>query len=382
MPLMIDAHLDLAWNALSFDRDLTEPIERINSREYGMTDSQSRGNATVGLPELRSGRVAICLATLLAHARPDLRPAEGHRRISLEYRSASAAYAIARGQLAYYRLLEQQGHVRVLESTDDLNAHWADWNSQSLQDKNATPIGMIISMEGADAIVEPRQAELWYALGLRVVGPVHYGHNQYAFGTGESGPLTSIGVSLLHELERLGIILDVTHLSDASFFQALDEFGGAVLASHQNCRALVPGDRQFSDEQLRRLIDRDAVIGVALDNWMLVPEWKTGITLRSGVTLDKVVDHIDHICQLVGDHQHVAIGTDLDGGFGAEQSPAGLNTIAEVQKLSHFLERRGYSTAVIEDIFHGNWLRFLRNHLPSKAGSSHIPAALLRGTTI
>jgi membrane dipeptidase len=365
MPLMIDAHLDLAWSALSFDRDLTEPIARINSREFGMTDSQARGNATVGLQELRSGGVAICLATLLAHARPDLRPAEGHRRISLEYRSASAAFAIARGQLAYYQLLEQQAHVKVLESTEDLNAHWSSWNSQSLRDKPLPPIGLIISMEGADAIVEPSQTQLWYALGLRVVGPVHYGHNQYACGTGESGPLTNSGVSLLHELDRLGIILDVTHLSDAGFSKALDEFGGAVLASHQNCRALVPGDRQFSDDQLRCLIDRNSVVGVALDNWMLIPEWKTGVTSRSAVTLDKVADQIDHICQLAGNHQHVAIGTDLDGGFGAEQSPAGLNTIADVQNLTHFLEQRGYSTTAVDDIFHGNWLRFFRNHLPS-----------------
>jgi len=381
MPLIIDAHLDLAWNALSFDRDLTEPVDQINCRENGMTDSRGRGNATVGLPEMRDGRVAICLATLLAHSRPDLRPAGGHPRISLEYRSPSAAYAIARGQLAYYRLLEQQGHVTVLESVEDFGAHWSTWISESSPSSGEMPIGIIVAMEGADAIVEPSQAEEWYSLGLRVVGPVHYGHNQYACGTGESGPLTAAGVSLLHEFDRLGIILDVTHLSDPSFFHALDEYAGPILASHQNCRALVPGDRQFSDEQLKRLIERDAVIGSALDNWMLIPGWKAVQSQRTQVTLERVADQMDYICQLAGTCRNVAIGTDLDGGYGSEQCPADVETIADLQKLSQVLERRGYAAAAIDDIFHGNWQRFFKDHLPTDTGEFDSLPAPLRGTT-
>src|SRR4030095_13588785 len=127
-------------------------------------------------------------------------------------------------------------------------------------------------------------------LGLRVVGPVHYGHNQYAFGTGESGRLNDLGIALLYEMERIGMILDATHLCDESFFHALDAFNGPVLASYQNCRSLVPGDRQFSDEQLRLLIDRDAVIGAAFDNWMIVPGWKTGETPPGEATLAKTAD--------------------------------------------------------------------------------------------
>lgn len=365
MPLLIDAHLDLAWNALSFDRDLTEPIEQINERERGMTDNRGRGNATVSLPEMRRAKMAICLATLLAHARADIRPDDGHKRTSLEFRSPAAACAIAQGQLAYYRLLEQDGELIMLRSAGDLNEHWDCCASRvpSIGELPA-PIGYILAMEGADAIVAPSQAESWFQMGLRVVGPVHYGHNQYAQGTGESGPLTDAGVSLLRELQRLGIILDATHLSDAGFFQALDVFGGPVIASHQNCRALVPGVRQFSDEQLRLLIDRDAVIGAAFDNWMIVPYWKTGETPRADATLDRLADHIDHICQLAGSHRHVAIGTDLDGGYGSEQSPAELETIADVQKFADVLERHRFASSAIDDIFHGNWLRFFRAHLP------------------
>jgi membrane dipeptidase len=363
--LWIDTHLDLAWNALSFDRDLTEPVERINSRERGMTDSPARGNATVSLAEMRRGELAICLATLLVHSRPDLRPAEGHKRISLEYRSPTAACAMAQGQLAYYRLLEQAGELQMLRSGEEFAAHFDRCASRPEELVNgSTPIGYVLAMEGADGIVTPDQVAQWFEWGLRVIGPVHYGHNQYAFGTGESGRLTELGVSLLRELDRIGIILDATHLADDSFFHALDVFNGPVLASHQNCRTIVPGDRQFTDDQLKLLIDRGGVIGAPLDDWMIVPGWKTGETARSEATLEKVVDHIDHICQLAGSHDHVAIGTDLDGGYGSEQSPIEIETIAEVQKLAEVLIRRGYSQLATEGIFYGNWLKFFTRHLP------------------
>jgi membrane dipeptidase len=365
MPLLFDAHLDLSWNALSFDRDLTEPIEQINARERGVTDSKVRGNATVSLGEMRRGQMAVCLATMLVHSRTDLRPNEGHKRISLEFGAPMAACAIARGQMAYYELLEEAGHVAILRTADELRAHWKRWASgPAAAADRREPIGIILSMEGADPIVTPAQAERWFRDGLRVVGPSHYGHNQYAIGTGESGPLTREGVELLRELDRLKFIVDTTHLSDPSFFQALDVFSGPVIASHQNCRALVPGERQFSDEQLRLLIQRDAVIGASFDDWMIVPGWKKGETARSEATLEKIADHTDYICQMAGSHRHVAIGTDLDGGFGSEQSPIEIETIADVQKFAQTLERRGYTPAAVNDIFHGNWLRFFLEHLP------------------
>jgi membrane dipeptidase len=368
MPLLFDAHLDLSWNALSFDRDLTEPIEQMNERERGMTDCPARGNATVSLGEMRRGRMAVCLATMLAHARPDLRPSDGHKRISLEFGSPAAAYAIAKGQLAYYQLLEGDGHLTMLNSREALHEHWSRWSGDGAAAAvDRVPIGIILAMEGADGIVAPSQVESWYRDGLRVVGPVHYGHNQYAVGTGESGPLTREGVELCRELDRWKIILDATHLSDPSFFQALDAFQGPVIASHQNCRSLVPGDRQFSDEQLLLLIERDAVIGASFDNWMIVPGWKKGQTSRAEATLERLAENTDHICQLAGNHRHVAIGTDLDGGYGSEQSPVEIDTIADVQKFADVLKRRGYAPSAVNDIFHGNWLRFFSEHLPSRA---------------
>jgi membrane dipeptidase len=362
---LIDAHLDLAWNALSFDRDLTESVEAINFQEREMTDHPARGHSTVALPEMRRANMAVCLATLLAHARPDLRPSEGHKRTSLEFRSPTAASAIAHGQLAYYRLLEKVGELLMLRSVEELDAHWGRRVSDATAiNQLSQPIGYILAMEGADAIVSPADTQAWFELGLRVVGPVHYGHNQYALGTGESGRLTDAGVALLGEMQRLGVILDATHLSDPSFFQALEVFDGPVIASHQNCRIVTPGERQFSDEQLQMLIERDAVIGASFDNWMIVPGWKTGTTPRSEATLAKIADHVDHICQLAGSHRHVAIGTDLDGGYGSEQSPIEVETIADVQEFAAVLEARGYTSSDIDDIFYGNWLRFFREHLP------------------
>ncbi|MBT8210581.1 MAG: membrane dipeptidase, partial [Eudoraea sp.] len=224
------------------------------------------------------------------------------------------------------------------------------------------PIGYILTLEGADSIVNFEYLEHAYQQGLRAIGPAHYGPGTYAQGTNASGGIGEKGRALLREMERLNIILDVTHLCDESFWEALDTFNGPVWASHNNCRSLVPHPRQFSDDQIKALIQRDAVIGTALDAWMLVPGWKKGISLphEMGAGLTSAVNHMDHICQLAGNALHIGIGTDLDGGFGKEQSPEDIETIADLQKFSPILRERGYSAKDIENIMHGNFLRFLR----------------------
>ena len=171
------------------------------------------------------------------------------------------------------------------------------------------------------------------------------------------------GIALLKKMERLNIILDATHLCDDSFWQALDNFNGHVWASHNNVRELVPHNRQFSDEQLKALIERGAVIGGVLDAWMLVPNWKIGTSSPKEMNckLEVLVDHMDHICQLAGNALHVAIGSDLDGAFGREQCPYDIETIADLQKFPSLLYSRGYSKEDVENVMHGNWLRFLRN---------------------
>jgi membrane dipeptidase len=362
MRLILDAHLDLSWCALSYNRDLTESLNEINRREAHMTAGRGFGNATVSLPEMRDAGIAVCLGTILARAKRHVQPAEGHRRTDIDYGTQSMAYAIGQGQLAYYRLLEQQGHMKMIGTVRELDAHWQLWQSG---DRSRLPIGNILAMEGADPIVEPSQVEQWFADGLRSVMPSHYGPSHYSVGTGDNGPLTPKGIELLKEFDRVGMILDVTHLSDQSFFEALERFSGPVMASHNNCRSLVPADRQFSDEQLNLLIQRNAVIGVVCDAWMLKPGWQIGHTQPEGLTMSALVDHIDHICQLAGNVKHVGIGSDLDGGYGTEQTPSDLKRISDLQKLEPLLADRGYSSADIDAIFHQNWLQFFRRTLPA-----------------
>lgn len=353
--LIVDAHLDLAWNALQWGRDLLLPVHTIRVLEADMP-GKGRGLGTVALPDMRRGRVALCFATLLARA-------TGRPVSHLDYGSPVQACAVARGQLAYYHALEQIGAALVIEDAPALRAHitaWQDWEC-GLHD-DPPPLGMVISMEGADPILTPDDLTAWHAAGLRLLGITHYGPGRYAGGTGTESGLTDLGRPLLAEMERLGIALDLTHCSDLAFAQALECFGGAVLASHHNCRALAPHQRQLADDQVRAIVARNGVIGVALDAWMIRTGWVVGNRPNPAnplVTLSHVVDHIDHICQIAGSAHHVAIGSDLDGGFGLEQSPVDLDTIADLQRLPDLLTSRGYRADDVAAIMHGNWIRLL-----------------------
>ena len=361
MPIpIIDAHLDLAWNALSFNRDLTRSVEEVRRSEQGMTDEPSRGRNTLTLSELRRASIPVCVATLLARGGPEQPSRSAYKRTDLDHASQSIAHAAAHGQLAYYRLLARQGHVRWLRTREELDAHWQSYESVPAK----TPLGIVLSMEGADPVTTPAEVDEWYAIGLRAIGPAHYGRSHYAYGTAVCGPLSPMGVDLIRRMQRLGMILDVTHLCDESMDQAFELYDGPVWASHHNARSLVPGDRQLTDEQIKELIRRGAVVGVALDAWMLYPNWVRGQTKPDVISLEAVADQIDHVCRLAGNTDHSCIGSDLDGGFGTEQTPRDLDTIADLQKLAGILLSRGYSDEDVRKIFHGNMLRFLRAALP------------------
>lgn len=351
--LVIDAHLDLSWNALQWNRDLLESVNTIRVKEGRMV-GKGRAQNTVALPEMRRGRVAVSFATMLARS-------TGHNAPHIDYGSQAQAYGVAQGQLAYYRALESDGHARVLADGPSLRQHiaeWERWEDSGADPSGAPPLGFVISMEGADPIRDPAQLEAWWEAGLRLLGPTHYGPGRYAGGTGTELGLTNLGKPLLRAMRRLGMLLDLTHLSDEAFWEAVSIYDGLVLASHNNCRALAPHQRQFSDEQLTLIIERDGVVGAAFDIWMLQPGFVRGSS-NAAVFIDDVVDHIDHVCQLAGNSRHAAIGTDLDGGFGREQSPCDLDTIADLQRLPGKLAARGYVDADIKNIMYGNWLRLL-----------------------
>ncbi len=364
--LAADSHLDLGWSALQWNRDLQISAYTLRARESSLTE-KGRGQNTVCLPEMRRGRVALSMTTVLARS-------TGIVNHHIDYASPEQAYAIGMSHIAYYRALERAGLVRVITNAQALSAHmreWEAWDAANAEPSADTPpLGFVISMESADSILSPDQLSAWHEAGLRVIGPAHYGPGRYAGGTGTEAGLSAIGVELLHEMGRLGMILDLTHFSDQAFWQAVDIFKGPVLASHNNCRALVPHQRQFSDEQLKTIIARGGVIGSAFDVWMLIPEFNRGVTTNRQASIATVCDHIDHVCQLAGNARHAAIGSDLDGGFGREQAPHDLDTIADLQKVGEILGQRGYSRDDVAAVMYGNWVRLLQTAWGGKAAKA------------
>lgn len=367
--LLFDAHLDLAMNAMEWNRDLTQDIQSIRAREQGMSDRPDRGACTVSFEQMRRGGVGIFVATQIARFVKHTNPLPG-------WHSPAQAWAQTQGQLAWYRAMEEARHLVQITNASELDRHvrlWDQWLGGESKEQIAgragradshsgePPIGYILSLEGADSLITLRHLERACGQGLRAVGPAHYGPGTYANGTDATGKLTSKGRELLAAMARLQLILDVTHLCDESFWEAMDRFDGPVWASHSNCRALVPHNRQLDDEQIKALIDRDAVIGVALDAWMLVPGWVRGKSTpqTAGLKLERVVEHIDHVCQIAGNARHSGIGSDLDGGFGREQTPSDLDTIADLARLRELLSSRGYHEEHVRQILHGNFIRFL-----------------------
>jgi membrane dipeptidase len=355
--LILDAHLDLSMNALEWNRDLTRSVAEIRTAEAGKTDKPDRGRGTVSFGEMRRGQVGICVATQIARY-----VAPGHSLPG--WHSPEQAWAQTQGQLAWYRAMEDRGELEQIRTSGDLRRAADRWITGAAAVD--APIGYVLSLEGADSLVSLGHLERAFREGLRALGPAHYGPGRYASGTGTSGRFPAAGKDLLHEMDRLGLILDVTHLTDEEFWEALDIYQGPIWASHSDCRVLVPHQRQLSDEQITALAQRGGLIGAAFDAWMLVPNWIRQQTTpeSAGVTLETVVNHIDRVCQLTGSARHSMIGSDLDGGFGREQSPSDLETIADLSRLPELLRRRGYSDEDIGGIAHRNALTFLENALP------------------
>ena len=350
--LIADMHLDLSMNALEWNRDLRQPIEEINRRETGMKDKPDRGNATVSFDALRKGNIGFVVATQIGrYVTPDS-PLPG-------WHSPEQAWAQTQGQLAWYKAMEEDGQMVMIRSKDDLDTHLTLWNNSEPNDRK--PIGYLLSLEGADSLVTVEHVEKAYHYGLRAVGPAHYGPGRYANGTDSSGKLNDSGINLLQKMDRMGMILDVTHLNDDAFWHALELYNGPVWASHNNCRALVNHNRQFSDEMIKALIARNAIIGIALDAWMMMPDWVRGKSTPHSMncSLETAVNHIDHICQIAGNATNIAIGSDLDGAFGTEQCPYDVKTITDLQKIPEMLRKRGYSENDSRNIAGWNLIQFL-----------------------
>ncbi len=345
--LIVDAHQDIAWNKLALQRDFFESVADKRAQE-GAQPAHGEGSAVVGLPELLAGNVRVIFATLyVAQARPD-RTGWGKT-----YSTPQEAHDQAMEQLAYYVMLAADPRVALITTRGDLDR---------VVNADTPRVGLVFLMEGADPIVAPEQTSEWFDAGVRVIGPA-WSQTRYSGGTRAPGPLTDLGRALMPQLERAGMILDTSHMAEQSFFDALELFHGAVIASHSNCRAFVNTDRQLSDEMIRAIIARDGVIGAVMYNNFIQADWaKTA--KKDAVTLADVVRHTRHVCDLAGDARHVGIGTDFDGGFGMESTPREIDTAADLQKFADALSAASFNDADIANVLGGNWIRLLRRALP------------------
>ncbi|MFN2119283.1 MAG: dipeptidase [Anaerolineales bacterium] len=363
MTLIIDAHCDLAWNVLSFGRDYTLGAEDTRRRERGSAAVARNGDTLLGWPDYQRGQVAIVFATLFAAPN---RANEGAWD-KICYSNPVEAHKLYSDQLdEYHRLTEAHpGKFRLIQNGAELESHWKIWNDPAQDDK---PVGLVVLMEGADGIRNIDELDDWQERGVRLIGLAWAG-TRYAGGTREPGPLTDDGLRLLKAMGERGFVLDLSHMDERSASQALDLYEGPIVATHVNCLALLPNfptNRHYPDELLRRIVERDGIIGSIPTNNFLKSGWnrKNG-SQREEVPLDTYVAHIDHVCQLAGDSRHAGIGSDFDGGFGLQSVPPEIDTVADLQKIAPLLEKRGYSETDIANILGLNWLRMLQGSLPS-----------------
>jgi membrane dipeptidase len=359
--LIVDAHEDIAWNMLTFGRDPTRAVAETRAREAGTPIPQQQGETLLGYPDYVRGGVAIVFATL--HSMPVRRKLFDWE--TLTYATQAEAHRLAQTQSdAYHRLVDDHpGLFQLVEDQVDLRQVLASWAGDP---PPAPRLGLVLLIEGADCVQQPDELHDWYASGVRIVGPAWSG-TRYCGGTREPGPLTPDGRRLLDVMADREMMLDLSHMAEQAYFEALDRFPGTLFATHSNVRALLDGspipDRHLSDAMIHRLVEHNGVIGVVPYNRFLKGGWKPEDG-RDVVTVEHVVRHIDHICQLAGDAQHVGLGSDFDGGFGLEMVPAGLDSIADLRFIGGALERSGYQPADVDAILSGNWLRILSRGLP------------------
>jgi membrane dipeptidase len=362
--LIIDSHQDLAWNMLTYGRDYTRSVEETRRLEAGTDIPARNGDCLIGWPEYQRGNIAVVFATLYATPARKMEPGD-----IVVYEDSATAHRLYREQIDLYRTLTDThpDKFRLITSTSELDSVTAHWSTPA-PDSGGHPVGLIYLMEGADGIRSPHELAEWWELGLRMMGLAWAG-TRYCGGTDDPGPLTDEGRRLISAMAEFNFILDLSHMDEAAARESLDRYEGPVMATHANCAALLRGaetNRHLPDDVIRGLIERAGVIGVIPLNTFLKPGWtrKSG-GRRAEVPLDALIAHIDHICQMAGNSEHAAIGSDFDGGFGLQSIPPELDSIADLPLIASKLMERGYSQTDAENVLGGNWLRFLRRHLPT-----------------
>ncbi len=373
MPLVVDAHEDLAWNALTFGRDYSRSAQAIRQAESSGAVPRQNGNALLGLDDYLRGNVAIIFGTLYA---TPLRYRFGDWD-KLHYKDAAQAHKIYAQQLDYYeRLAEEHPQFKLVNTRKDLESVLATWSPMSpdvgrsrdasRSGSDQRQVGIVRLMEGADCIRDPKEVEWWVERGVRIIGPA-WSATRYSGGTREPGPLPPDGRRLLAEMANFRLLLDLSHASAESYFETLECYEGTVIVSHANPRALLKApahpERFLSDDMIRRLAERGGVMGIVPYNRFLKAAWRLEDG-KNALRLKQVVAMIDHVCQLTGSAGHVGLGSDFDGGFGVECVPAEIDTVADLPLIGEELKEWGYAGSEVEQILSGNWIRILRTGLP------------------
>jgi membrane dipeptidase len=353
--VIVDGHEDVALNALAEGRDYLTSAAEIREDEAGTGVEDRYGRCMLGLADWMRGQVGVVVATVSPIPRSDANIGE------LSYTTAHGAHMQGLAMLGVYERWDADAAVpiEIVRDTAALDGVVRSWDAAA--PASGRRIGFVLLIENADCIREPAEAAFWHERGVRLIGPAW--HDSRYSGSSRSGrPLTPLGRELLTEMARLGMAADVTHMSDAACLETLASYDGCVVATHATARRTVDGSRLLADEVVRGIAEHDGVIGVLPVNWALVPKWQIADG-KEGVGIDLVADAVDVLCELTGSARHVAIGSDFDGGLGAEQTPAGIETVADLALIGDALSRRGYSVADVEAIMSGNWLRVLRRVL-------------------
>ena len=329
--MIVDAHLDLSYNALR-GRDVLRPAAE--------QPPESEGDiATVGLPDLLAGGVRLVCATLFCEPSIDGNPG---------YSTSQEAHDDALRHLDWYeRDWRDQPFVRVTER-------------ESLAAPPQRPPGYVLLMEGADGVRTPQDLQAFHDRGVRVIG-MAWKRTRYAGGTGTPGPLTPEGVALVNAMDALHVIHDASHLAEESFWQLMDLAGGPVIASHSNCRRIVPTDRQLSDRMIRAIVSRGGVVGINFYDKFLLPPEEYG---KRRATLSDVVTHVEHVCDLAGSATCVGLGTDMDGGLGREQIPQEIRTSADLPRVAEALSAAGFGDQDVARVMGLNWQHFFARCMP------------------
>ena len=346
---IVDGHLDLAENVTLFGRDLTSSVA-----EMRMKERRRRAQATVSLPDLQRGGIAVVVATVTAGFLVEDVGSDFEPRSAI-YTTPEQAEAQALAQIALYRRWEREGRIRLILSAGDLEHHLELWRSDGLP-------GLVLLMEGADPIVEVGDLGAWWGRGLRIIG-LTFGHTRYGAGVAggsverRPGGLTDDGRAMLSEMAEIGFSWDVSHLTEQGIWEGLDLGFPRVCASHANAQALTPTTRHLSDPVIKAIGDRRGVIGIVLHNPFLNAEWSNDRSISVRVDGD-VRRHMAHVAEVAG-WGAVGIGSDLDGGFGLEESPAEIDTIADLRTIGSVIPDE-----MRDSVLGANWLTFLRGALP------------------